>query len=116
VAHQVILADSRPLVVHEGGVRSRGEESRKLWQRDGVGLGAAVAKVVRTGQWRAAAAPVNVLIGMWRDAATKVINGRRPFGLAMIGLLTLGSLDGFRRGLRQPMTRSSSQCIYTPER
>jgi GT2 family glycosyltransferase len=116
IARQLIVADSRPLVVHEGGVRSRGQESRLLWQRDGVGLGAAVAKVVRTGQWRAAAAPVNVLIGMWRDAVAKVLNGRRPFGLAMIGLLTLGSLDGFARGLRQPLRGSSSQCVYTTER
>jgi GT2 family glycosyltransferase len=115
-AKQVILADSRPVVVHEGGVRSRGQESWQLWQRDGVGLGAAVAKGVRSGQWRAAAAPINVLLGLWRDAAQKVVNGRRPFGLAMIGLLTIGSLDGFRRGMRQPMTRSASRCVYVAER
>lgn len=115
-AGQVILADSRPLVVHEGGVRGLGQESRQLWQRDGVGLGAAVAKGVRAGQWKAAAAPVNVLLGMWGDAAQKVVSGRRPFGLAMIGLLTIGSLDGFRRGMRQPMTGSASRCVYVAER
>jgi GT2 family glycosyltransferase len=115
-AGQAILADSRPLVVHEGGVRSSGQESRQIWQRDGVGLGATVAKGVRIRQWKAAAAPVNVLLGMWRDTAQKMVDGRRPFGLAMIGLLTIGSLDGFRRGMRQPMTRSASRCVYVAER
>jgi glycosyltransferase involved in cell wall biosynthesis len=115
-AKQVILADGRPLVVHEGGVRSRGRESRALWQRDGIGLGAVVAKAMRAGQWRAAAGPVDVLVGMWRDAAVKVVSGRRPFGLAMIGLVTLGSLDGFARGLRQPLQRTSYGWTYTSNR
>jgi GT2 family glycosyltransferase len=116
VAQQVILADSRPVVVHAGGVRSRGQESRRIWQRDGVGLGAVVAKCVRTGQWRAAAGPVDVLLGMWRNTGLAVLAWRRPFGLAMIGLVTLGSLDGFARGLRQPLRRSRSVCVYSAHR
>ena len=115
-AKQQILADSRPLVVHEGGVRSRGRESREIWQRDGIGLGAVLAKSMRAGQWRAAAGPLDVLVGMWRNTAVKILNGRRPFGLAMIGLVTLGSLDGFARGLRQPLLRTPSGCVYTLDR
>jgi GT2 family glycosyltransferase len=111
-AKQVSVADSRPLVIHEGGVRPRGRESRRLWQRDGIGLGAVVAKAMRAGHWRAAAGPVDVLVGMWRDAVVKIVNRRRPFGLAMIGVLTLGSLDGFARGLRQPLARTPSGCVY----
>jgi GT2 family glycosyltransferase len=69
-----IHADHRPVVVHAGGVRALGQESRQLWKRDGVGLGAAVAKSIRINQWRAAWAPVWVLLGMWlkRSGATYV--------------------------------------------
>lgn len=110
----VALADRRPLVIHALGVRGRGRESRTLWMRDGVGLGAAVAKLVRIGQWRAARATIGVLVGIWRDALTKVAAGQRPFGLAMVGMLTLGTLNGFARGIRQPLRRSRTGYLYTP--
>jgi hypothetical protein len=53
---------------------------------------------------------------MWRDALRAIVNWRRPFGLAMIGVLTIGSLDGFVRGLQQPLTRSRSVCVFTAQR
>jgi GT2 family glycosyltransferase len=108
-----IHADHRPVVVHAGGVRGLGRESRELWRRDGIGLGAAVVKAVRSGQVSAASAPLSVLLGMWRDALVKVARGRRPFGLAMTGLVTVGALDGFARGLRQPLTRTRSGYVFT---
>jgi hypothetical protein len=106
-------ADHRPVVVHAGGVRALGRESRQLWKRDGVGLGAAVVKAIRTNQWRAAWAPVSVLLGMWRDVLVKVVRVRRPFGLAMTGLVTYGAVDGFVRGLRQPLKRTGSTYVFT---
>jgi GT2 family glycosyltransferase len=111
-AKQVSMADSRPLVTHEGGLRPRGRESRLLWQRDGIGLGAVLAKALRSGHWRAAAGPLDILVGMWRNTVVKVVNGRRPFGLAMVGVLTLSSLDGFLRGLRQPLMRTPTVHVY----
>ena len=109
-------ADHRPGVVHAGGVRGLGRESRELWRRDGSGLGAAVVKAVRCGQLRAASAPLAVLLGMWRDVAIKVARGRRPYGLTMTGLVTVGAADGFARGLRQPLTRTRSGCLFTAHR
>ena len=106
-------ADHRPVVVHAGGVRGLGRESRKLWQRDGVGLGAAVAKALRSGQLRAASAPLSVLVSMWRDALVKVARGQRPFGLTMTGMVTYGAVDGFARGLRQPLKRTGSTYVFT---
>jgi hypothetical protein len=53
---------------------------------------------------------------MWRNTGLAVLAWRRPFGLAMIGLVTLGSLDGFVRGLRQPLRRSRSVCVYSAHR
>jgi hypothetical protein len=108
-----IHADHRPVVVHAGGVRGLGRESRELWRRDGIGLGAAVVKAVRSRQVTAACAPLGVLLGMWRDAAVKIARGRRPFGLAMTSLVTVGAADGFARGLRQPLRRSGATYIFT---
>jgi GT2 family glycosyltransferase len=109
----LIHADHRPVVVHAGGVRSLGRESRELWQRDGIGLGAAVVKAIRSGQWRAAAAPSAVFLSLWRDVLVKIVRGRRPYGLAMTGLVTAGALDGFARGLRQPLKRTGSGYVFT---
>ena len=106
-------ADHRPVVVHAGGVRGLGRESRELWRRDGIGLGAAIVKAVRCGQLRAASAPFAVLLGMWRDVVAKVARGRRPFGLAMTGMVTVGAVNGFSRGLRQPLTRTRSGYLFT---
>ena len=111
-----IHADHRPVVVHAGGVRGLGRESRELWRRDGIGLGAAVVKTLRCGQLRAALAPIGVLLDMWRDVLVKVALGRRPFGLAMTGLVTIGAADGFARGLRQPLTRTGSGYLFTDHR
>ena len=43
----------------------------------------------------------------------KVARGRRPFGLAMTGLVTVGAADGFARGLRQPLVRTRSGYLFT---
>ena len=50
---------------------------------------------------------------MWREVVVKVARRRRPFGLAMTGLVTVGALDGFARGLRQPLTRARSSYLFT---
>jgi GT2 family glycosyltransferase len=114
VAGLAIHADHRPLVVHAGGVRGRGRESRKLWKRDGVGLGAVVAKAVRSSEWGAAAAAATaVLLEMWGDVASRMVRGRRPFRLAMTGIVTIGAVDGFARGLRQPLARTCSGSLFT---
>ena len=36
--------------------------------------------------------------------------------VAMVGLLTLGSLDGFGRGLRQPLGRAGAGRVFVAER
>ena len=54
-----------------------------------------------------------MLLGLWRDVLLKVARGRRPFGLALTGLVTVGAADGFARGLRQPLRRSGSTYVFT---
>ena len=116
MAGLVEIADRRPLVVHALGARKRGRESRQIWLRDGFGMGAAIAKAVRIGQWRAAAAPVAVILGMWRDVLLAVVGWRRPFGLTIVGMTTLGALRGFTRGSRQPLQRTRSGYLFTAHR
>jgi GT2 family glycosyltransferase len=109
----VALADSRPLVVHELGVRRRGRESYAIWRRDGLGTGAAVAKLARMGQWHAAWSNIVVLIELWRDVLFgNVLHLRRPFGLARVGMLTLGTLEGLWRGIGQPLRRAQRSYVY----
>ena len=108
-----IRADERPVVVHAGGVRPLGPESRRLWKRDGIGLGAAVVKALRTGQLRAAFAPTSVLLEMWRATLVKMARRQRPYGLALTGMVTVGALDGFARGLRQPLKRTGATYVFT---
>jgi hypothetical protein len=53
---------------------------------------------------------------MWRDVLVKVARNQRPYGLSMTGLVTIGALDGFSKGLRQPLTRTRSGYLFTEAR
>jgi len=115
-AGMVVLADDRPRVVHAGGVRRRGAECQLLWQRDGIGFGALLAKHLRSGQWDAALVIVRALAAIGGEAALRVLRGRRPFGLQMTACLTRGALRGLGLGLRQPLARMGTGAIFVARR
>lgn len=110
----VALADGRPRVVHALGMRRLGQESRELWRRDGVGGGALLAKLLRIGQWRAAWPMIYGLGDVWWVVIANVVRGRRPFGLARIGMRTVGMLEGLALGMRQPLRRVPEGYVFTP--
>jgi GT2 family glycosyltransferase len=111
----VALADPRPLVVHALGFRRRGRESREIWRRDGIGGGALLAKLLRMGQWRAAWPMLAGMGEIWWEVIANVVRGHRPFGLAQVGMRTLGTLEGLALGLRQPLQKSPSGYVFTPK-
>ena len=108
----VVLADDRPRVVHAGGVRPRGAECQRLWQRDGIGFGALIAKQLRSGQWGTALAIVRALAAIGGEAGLRMLRGRRPFGLQMSACLMRGALRGLGLGLRQPLARTGTVAIF----
>lgn len=108
----LVVADARSVVTHEGGVRSPGAEVRQLWKRDGFGLGALIAKEVRTGYWRGALTLVAFLHDMAWSTVKRMVLGRRPFGLNMVWCLSWGALTGLLHGLCQPMQRVAGSATF----
>lgn len=112
-AGSLVVADAGPVVIHAGGVRSAGPETRTLWQRDGFGLGALTAKQLRVRHWAGAGALASFVGGMALESGLRVLRGRRPFGLAMAACLLKGGARGIVRGLRQPLAPTANGATFT---
>jgi GT2 family glycosyltransferase len=100
----VTLADSRPSVIHEGGTRPRGTDSRQLWQRDGFGFGAVTAKRAREGDWQGALRLVLFMSGLGGDAVAKLATRRSPSGARMAAAMIAGAVQGAVKTLRTTAT------------
>jgi GT2 family glycosyltransferase len=96
----VTLADSRPSVIHEGGTRPRGTDSRQLWHRDGFGLGAVAAKRARAGDWQGAMRLVLFISGLGGKAVAKLATRRSPSGARMAVGIIAGAVHGAVKTLR----------------
>ena len=96
----VTLADSRPSVIHEGGTRPHGAESRQLWHRDGFGLGAVAAKRARAGDWQGALRLVLFMSGLGGEAVAKLATGCSPSGARMAAGIIAGAVQGAVKTLR----------------
>jgi glycosyltransferase involved in cell wall biosynthesis len=109
-----VIADSRPVVVHAGGVREVGAASRTLWQRDGFALGALIAKQARVGHRIGVVALVGFLSGIGLDAVQRTVRRQRPYNLKMSAILLGSAGRGLVRGLRQPITERGVRAIFSP--
>jgi hypothetical protein len=94
----LVIADRRPVVVHEGGLRRYGPEARQQWWRDGVGVGAVGAKRLRAGDLHGAAAVLTSFNTLYLHAARALAAGRRPVGLRAAATMSVAALQGFVRG------------------
>jgi GT2 family glycosyltransferase len=95
----LVLADRRPSVVHEGGVRRYGAEAKQLWWRDGIGLGAVSAKRLRSRDLNGAFAVFGSLNLLNLYVVRAFVAGRRPLGFNAAATLSLGAMKGFAMGL-----------------
>ncbi|HET9957221.1 MAG TPA: glycosyltransferase [Polyangiaceae bacterium] len=103
-----VVVEPTASVWHDG-VRAHGPESRVLWSRDGIGLGAVTAKCLRSGQYRAALMLTKLVVKLNAEAAAAVISGRRPTGLRRATLFGRGALQGLASGWRLRGTPSTMQ-------
>ena len=104
-AGAMVIADHRPLVIHEGGARPQGHASQELWRRDGVGLGAVIAKCVRARDFRGAAFLMRFLSQLNVDALGRLARGGRQSGVRMALTIAAGSAQGAVNSLRWHISR-----------
>jgi GT2 family glycosyltransferase len=106
-----VIADSRPRVIHETGARPLGAASRKLWRRDGIGIGAVIAKCVRAGDWRGAMFLMNFLAVLNKKAIARLAHGQAGSGVRMAAILSAGSVEGAFSSLRWQLSREHGRCL-----
>ncbi len=97
----LVIADSRPCVIHQGGTRSHGAEAHQLWHRDGVGFGAVAVKRLRAGDWKGALRVARFVSDLARQSLANLAARRTPSGARMASTLLVGALTGAFKALQK---------------
>jgi glycosyltransferase involved in cell wall biosynthesis len=108
-----VLITSEVRVLHVGIRTIR--ESWALWWRDGQGIGALVAVMMREGHPRAALHYWYWYIGrIWQSAAIRVLLRRKPYGLRLAKHLTAATIVGYQTERRHPLAGRAAHVHEAP--